>query len=195
MNPRHRYIALTLDDGYNFQPALLALLEKYNVRCTTFLIGSWASTHRGEVKSMAAAGLEVANHTWSHSFLTRISPTAMTAQLLRTQKLLLSITGKNVPYLRPPYGDTNPSVKTTAARAGYRLVLWSKTFGDSGRGITAEKAYNNVMRRWGPVVPGDVILCHWGSRESYVALQRIIPELQAKGFTFVTVSELVADSK
>jgi peptidoglycan/xylan/chitin deacetylase (PgdA/CDA1 family) len=51
------------------------------------------------------------------------------------------------------------------------------------------------MERNGGVRPGDIILCHWGSESSYEAMKRILPELKARGYEFVTISELIADSR
>ena len=193
--PHHKYIAITLDDGYNFQPALLGLFKQYDVHCTTFLIGSWAATHKADLKLMKEAGFEIANHSWSHPFLTRLSSAAIATELTKTQKVITSVTGSQAPYLRPPFGATNASVKAAAARLGYRIVMWDRTFGDSGRGATPKKLYSNVMSSGGGVKPGDIILCHWGSKPSYEALKKILPDLRAQGYEFVTLSELIADSK
>lgn len=195
LNPRHKYIAITLDDGYNYQPALLELFKQYDVHCTTFLIGSWAATHKSALKDMKAAGFEIANHSWTHPFLTKLSSAGVANELKKTQRVLSSVTGNQAPYLRPPFGATNPSVKATAASLGYRIVMWDRTFGDSGRGATPTKLYSNVMYSGGGVKPGDIILCHWGSKPSYEALKRILPDLKAQGYEFVTLSELIADSK
>jgi peptidoglycan/xylan/chitin deacetylase (PgdA/CDA1 family) len=195
LHPRHKYIALTLDDGYNFQPQMLDLLKQYDARCTTFLVGSWAATHKSDLKLMKAAGFEIANHSWSHPSLTKLSSNAVASELTRTQRVISSVTGNQAPYLRPPFGATNSSVKATAASLGYRIVMWDRTLGDSGRGATPTKLYANVVTSNGGVKPGDVILCHWGSKPSYEALKRILPDLKAQGYEFVTISELIADSK
>jgi peptidoglycan-N-acetylglucosamine deacetylase len=195
LSPRHKYIALTLDDGYNFQPAMLALLKQYDAHCTTFLIGSWAASHKSDLRAMRDAGFEIANHTWSHPFLTKLSSSQIESQLTKTQRVITSVTGNQAPYLRPPFGATDSQVKAAAASLGYRIVMWDRTFGDSGRGATPKKLYDNVVNSDGGVQPGDVILCHWGSKPSYEALKKILPDLQAQGYQFVTVSELIADSK
>ena len=194
LHPRHKYIALTLDDGYNFQPALLALLKSYDIRCTTFVVGSWAAANKPDIKAMKDAGFEIANHSWSHPALTTLSSAQIASQLTRQQQVISSVTGHQAPYLRPPFGATNPHVKAVAASLGYRIVMWDRTFGDSGRGATVNKLYDNVVNAHGGIQPGDVILCHWGSKPSYEALKRIIPDLKAQGYQFVTISELVADS-
>ena len=195
LKPRHKYIALTLDDGYNFQPEMLALLKQYDAHCTTFLIGSWAASHKADLKLMRDAGFEIGNHSWTHPFLTRMSTSQIQSELSRTQKVISSVTGNQAPYLRPPFGDTNAHVKAAAAQLGYRIVMWDRTFGDSGRGATPKKLYANVVTSNGGVKPGDIILCHWGSKPSYEALKKILPDLQAQGYQFVTISELIADSK
>lgn len=195
LRPRHKYIALTLDDGYDFQPEMLEYLKAHNVRCTTFLVGTWASGHAKEVKRMRDAGFEIANHTWSHPFLTRLSSSGVRRELTRTQRVLTRVTGNQAPYLRPPFGDTDSGVKSAAAGLGYRVVLWNRSFGDSGRGPTPKKLYNNVMKSRGGVKPGDIILGHWSSKPTYEALKKVVPELQAQGYEFVTISELIADSK
>lgn len=195
LHPRHKYVALTLDDGYNFQPQMLELLKQYDARCTTFLIGSWAATHKSDLKLMKDAGFEIANHSWSHPQLTKLSSAGVASELTRTQKVISSVTGNQAPYLRPPFGATNSSVKAAAAQLGYRIVMWDRTFGDSGRGATPTKLYANVVTSNGGIQPGDVVLCHWGSKPSYEALKKILPDLKAQGYEFVTISELIADSK
>jgi peptidoglycan/xylan/chitin deacetylase (PgdA/CDA1 family) len=193
LKPRHKYIAFTLDDGYNFQPRFLKLFQKYDAHCTTFLIGAWAASHKRDVKLMSKAGFEIGNHTWNHAFLTKLSSSQIQSQLRRTQRVISSVTGNQVPYLRPPYGDTDPHVKAAAAALGYRIILWDRTFGDSGGHPTAARVTRTVLRNGG-IQPGDVILCHWGSEGSYEALKKLLPQLKAQGFKFVTVSELIADS-
>jgi peptidoglycan-N-acetylglucosamine deacetylase len=194
LKPKHKYIALTLDDGYNFQPEFLKLLEKYDAHCTTFLIGAWAASHKREVKLMKKAGFEIANHGWSHPFMSRQSTSQIQSELKRTQRAISAVTGNQAPYMRPPYGDTDAHVKAASAALGYRVVLWNRSFGDSGGNPTAARVTKTVTRNGG-IKRGDVILCHWGSKGTYAALKKLLPKLKAKGYKFVTVSELVADSK
>jgi peptidoglycan-N-acetylglucosamine deacetylase len=195
LEPKHKYIAFTLDDGYGFQPQMLKLLQKYDARCTTFLIGSWMKSNKKTVRRLRKSGFEIANHTWDHATLTGLSDAAIRRELLRTQEVITSVTGNQAPYMRPPGGGTDQRVARVAASLGYKVVLWNGTFADSAKHPSPEKAYRSVMTRWGGVHPGDIILCHWGSENSYEAMKRILPELAAQGYKFVTLSELIADSK
>ena len=195
LKPKHKYIAITLDDGYGFQPEMFKLLRQYDARCTTFVLGSWASTHKSTLKELNSAGFEIANHTWDHKVLTKLSDSQIESELLRTQKAISAVTGNQAPYMRPPGGATNPRVKSLVASLGYKQVMWNRSFGDSGRGATTKKLYENVVTSNGGIKPGDIILCHWGSKATYQAMKVILPELKSQGYEFVTVSELIADSQ
>jgi peptidoglycan/xylan/chitin deacetylase (PgdA/CDA1 family) len=188
LHPKHKYVAITLDDGYGFQIPMLDLLEKYHARCTTFLIGEWMAQNKAIVKRLDHDGFEIANHTWSHVNLTNLSAGQVASQLTRTQAVISGITGNQAPYLRPPGGATDPAVKRVASSLGYHIVLWDRTFGES-------RAYYHVIQERGGVQPGDVILCHWGDVDAYQEMDRILSKLKAQGYEFVTLSELVADSK
>lgn len=194
LSPEGKYVALTLDDGYGFRPEMLELLQQYDARCTTFLVGEWVKNNPGSVRMMRDAGFEIANHTWDHKLLTKLSDYQIERQLGRTQTAISSLTGDQAPYMRPPGGATNDRVRHAAGRLGYNVVLWNRTLADSSSEASARKSYRSVMKRNGGVQPGDIILCHWGSEAAYEALQRILPELKAQGYEFVTVSELVARS-
>ena len=195
LNPRHKYIAITLDDGYGFQTKMLDLLEQYHAHCTTFLIGQWAAQNKPILKRLNKDGFEIGNHTWDHKPLTKMSSSQIVSELAKTQTIISSVTGNQAPYLRPPGGATNTSVRQVAASRGYRVIMWNRTFGDSGGGPTPTKLYNNAVVANGGVQPGDIILCHWGSKMSYQAMKRVLPYLKAQGYEIVTISELIADSK
>ena len=195
LKPKHKYIAITIDDGYGFQPEMLELLQQYDARCTTFVLGSWAASNKPTLKKLDAAGFEIANHTWDHKSLTKLSAEQQRAELLRTQKVISSVTGNQAPYMRPPGGATNEKVRSVAADLGYRQIMWTRTFADSSKHASAKNSYHWVMEYGGGVKPGDIILCHWGSENTLAAMRRILPELKAQGYEFVTVSELIADSK
>ncbi len=195
LKPKHKYVAITLDDGYGFQPEMLELLQKYDARCTTFLLGEWMKNNTKTVKKLDEAGFEIANHTWDHKTLTNLSDSQVTSELERTQKVISAVTGNQAPYMRPPGGGTNKRVKQLSADLGYTTIMWSRTFADSSKHASPENSYHYVMEYGGGVKPGDIILCHWGSKNTLAAMKRILPELKAEGYEFVTVSELIADSQ
>ena len=191
LNPNKKLVAITLDDGLSYDPRLLDLFEKNHTTATTFLLGQAVADNPKFVERLKADGFEIANHTWDHTSLTKLSASGVRAQLAKTQKAISAITGNQAPYMRPPGGATNASVKQTAAGLGYTVVLWNKSFADTSKAATPERLYHNVMDG---LKPGDIILCHWKGRATYEAMVLILPELKRRGYRVVTLSELIAAS-
>jgi len=78
------------------------------------------SFQQADSEALAQGRLRNRNHTWDHAALTRLSSSQMKSELSRTQKVISSVTGNQAPYMRPPGGATNASVKALAASMGYR---------------------------------------------------------------------------
>lgn len=191
LSPKHRYVAITLDDGIPFDTRILKLFEDSGVRCTTFVLGEFARSRPDLMRRLKADGFEIANHTWDHKDLARLSAAGVRRELSTTQRQISEVTGNQAPYLRPPGGGYDDAVVREAASMGYRTVLWSRSLADTSRSATVAQLYKNATVG---IKPGDIILCHWGRPYTYEALKLIVPELQRQGFELVTISELVADS-
>jgi peptidoglycan/xylan/chitin deacetylase (PgdA/CDA1 family) len=189
--PKRKLVAITLDDGIPFNTKILDLFEARGIRCTTFLLGQAVRAHPDLVRRLNKDGFEIANHTWDHKTLTKLSDAQILSEWSRTQAAISAITGNQAPYMRPPGGGTNLHVRSLAASMGYHVVLWDKSFADTSRAATPQRLFHNVMDT---LKPGEIILCHWGGRDTYEALQLILPEMERRGFTPVTLSEMLADS-
>ncbi len=192
LHPKHKYIAITLDDGVPFDVRILQLFEERHWSATTFLLGTMVTSNPAIVQRLNKDGFEIANHTWDHATLTKLSDAQVRAELAKTQAAISKITGNQAPYLRPPGGATNATVKSIAGSMGYNIVLWNKSFADTSGSATPQQCAANALK---DLKPGDIILCHWGRPATYGAMQILLPELERQGYRVVTVSELIADSK
>lgn len=184
-------IALTFDDegSPNRINAILAALEQENIRATMFLNGVWVAKNKALVARMAEAGHEIANHTYSHRNLTVLSNDEIKRELERTNAAIAAAGVTPAPLFRPPYGTYNAKVLTAAGDAGFPYaVLWSIDTKD-WEGRSAESISNNVLNQ---AKAGDIVLFHLHGRNTAAALPRIIRELRARGFQFVTVSQLIS---
>jgi peptidoglycan-N-acetylglucosamine deacetylase len=190
-HPKRKLISITLDDGLPFDMRILDLFEANHISATTFLIGQVAAKRPTLVARLRKDGFEIADHTWDHKTLTKLSDAQIRDELLRTQEAISKVTGNQAPYMRPPGGGTNARVKKIAASMGYKVVLWSKSFADTSKYATPDKLYHNVMDH---LKPGDIILCHWGGKDTYEALKLILPELERRGYETVPLSEMLRDS-
>lgn len=191
LKPKGRLVAITIDDGIPFDTRMLDLFEKEGAHGTAFVLGTFARSRPDLVKRMDAGGWEIANHSWDHKNLKNLSDAKLRAELTKTQETISAVTGNQAPYLRPPGGAYDKQVEKVAASMGYRLVMWNRSLADTSSSATTNQLYRNAVSG---VKPGDIILCHWGRPHTYEAMRMILPELKRRGFTVVSVSELIADS-
>jgi peptidoglycan/xylan/chitin deacetylase (PgdA/CDA1 family) len=198
---RHE-VALTFDAGGDrgFAEEILDTLKEYGVIASFGITGDWASQNPDLVQRMVGDGHMVFNHTWSHRSFTGYStkgwddgitdPDEQIDEIDRTENEIRDLTGYDTaPYFRPPYGDLDDDVLQTVADAGYWItVMWScDSLGWNGATVDEiiEKCGDNAEN-------GDIILLHVGSDSTdHDALPGLIESLQASGFDFVTVEQLL----
>src|ERR1051325_3376516 len=101
------YIALTFDDGPNatLTPKLLDLLAARHLKATFFVVGQNAADHPDILKRAVREGHEIANHSWSHPNLAKMSDEAVRRALQKTDDAISAAIGKRPTLLRPPYGS------------------------------------------------------------------------------------------
>lgn len=185
-------IALTFDDGPSDKTtgAILDLLARYHIRATFFVVGVNVCKNPQMVKREASEGHEIGNHTFSHPHLRKLNQTSLEAELSQTADTVYAVCGKEIELFRPPEGYWSDAIEAASRSMGYRPVLWTID--------TTDWAHNSADRIVKTVEEGakdgSIVLMHdciVGESHTLEALERIIPDLIAKGFVFVTVPELV----
>ena len=185
-------IALTFDDGPHpyYTPQVLAILQKYGVKATFFCIGQSVAAYPDIVKEAHAAGHVIANHSWSHPNMALFSRSRIVSELTRTSKVIEQVIGVRPIFFRPPYGAFSTQVLKQADCLGLKTVIWNIRATDWAKpGI--DVIANRILSR---SVYGGIILLHdsGGDRSQTVAaLPDIIVGLQQRGFTFVTLEQMV----
>jgi peptidoglycan-N-acetylglucosamine deacetylase len=184
------YIAMTFDDGPSatLTPKLLDLLAVHHIKATFFVIGENVAEHPGIVARAAREGHEIANHSWSHPNLAKMSDEGVRRQLWQTDEAIKSATGTRPTLLRPPYGSiTEREKRWIHDEFGYQIVLWDVDPYDWKRpGPTVVR--NRILQE---TRPGSIVLSHDIHPGTIEAMPSTFDALQAKGFKFVTVSELI----
>ena len=187
-----KLIALTFDDGphpHNTD-AVLAVLEKYDVKATFFEIGRNITLYPDVTRRVAAAGHEIGNHTYHHPHLSRVSDDDLLKELAACGQSTKEAVGTVPVLFRPPEGARTAARCKLLGENGYRQILWSVDTND-WRGHSAEEITRGVLRK---VKPGDIILMHDYVAHRFqgaAALETMIPALLEQGYRFITVSELL----
>lgn len=181
-----KLVCFTFDDG-PYAPVtnkILDTLEKYNGRATFFVVGDRADTYSDEIIRASKMGCEIGTHTYSHVNLNSLSVPEMQEEIKKSCDAISKYTGKKVKVLRPPEGAANDTVK---ANVGMPMVMWSVDSRD-WESRNADSVYNMVMNN---VYDGSIVLMHDLYPATAEAFARLVPELKAQGYKFVTFSELM----
>ena len=125
-------LAITFDDGPNreWSPQILALLARYQVKATFFMVGKRAAEEPELVRAVHAAGHLVGCHSWEHPNLAYVGLERVEQELWRSRRAIEEITGEALRYFRPPFGAHGPLTFRQARRMGLEPVLWNAMTSD-----------------------------------------------------------------
>ena len=185
--PASRFVALTFDDGprRDTTSRLLDGLRERGASATFFLIGQQIEGSEDLLLRMRDEGHQVGNHSWSHASLKDESDWGLLQEVGRTDTLLREVLGEGSYWLRPPYGLLTARQRQLIT---VPVIKWSVDPEDWKLRDT-EKDVAAVLKK---VRPGDIILMHDSIPATVDAALRIVDALQAEGYIFVTVEELLA---
>ena len=180
-------IALTFDDGPGtYTNDFLDLFEEYGIRATFCVVGNLVNTQPDTLARAVELGSEVIGHSWDHKNLAKLNPDDVRKQLVDTMDAIEAATGTRVLMFRPPYGESNESMKDVAAELDMALISWSVDAYDWDT-KDVDAIYNAVLHN---VENGAIILSHETYKSTLEAYKRLIPDLLDLGYQIVTVSEL-----
>lgn len=189
-DPSIHAVALTFDDGPHpeYTPRILAILQRYRVHATFFVVGKMAKRYPKLVQQEYSLGNTIGNHSMHHVDLTTISTEAVTAEWADSNAVIRSLTGETPRFCRPPSGFYTQETITSAESLGLSMVLWSRyphDYGDPGTEVIVKRVVSGVRN-------GDIILLHDGVEQTIEALPVIITALQQQRFEFVTLDKMSA---
>ncbi|WP_108933900.1 polysaccharide deacetylase family protein [Streptomyces ardesiacus] len=171
------YVGLTFDDGPSgTTQSLLNALRQNGLRATMFNQGQYAAQNPALVRAQADAGMWVANHSYTHPHMTQLGQAQMDSEISRTQQAIAGAGGGTPKLFRPPYGETNATLRSVEAKYGLTEVIWDVDSQDWNNAST--DAIVQAVSRLGN---GQVILMHDWPANTLAAVPRIAQTLAAKG--------------
>jgi peptidoglycan-N-acetylglucosamine deacetylase len=195
-----KVIALTFDACSTRKPSqyderITKILIETRTAATLFLGGKWMEDDTVQTKYLANIPyFELGNHTLLHPHLLKMSDDQIRQELAWTQQILFSLTGKQTTLFRPPYGEEDDRVVRIAASMGLTTIQFDLASGDPDSSISKERLveYVSSMAKCGSIIVMHINRRGWHTAE---ALPEIISRLRKRGFTFVTVGELLSELK
>jgi peptidoglycan/xylan/chitin deacetylase (PgdA/CDA1 family) len=181
-------VALTFDDGPSpiYTPQILAILKKYHIKATFFLVGSRAEQYPEIVKAIHANGHVIASHSMTHPKLTRLSATQLKNEIAQPIEIIYRIIGIKPKCLRYPFGLSNTHVRNEIRAYGMAPVpMGFNSFDYSRPG--AQKIVTWVLEN---IYSKQIILMHDGYNhrdQTVAALPAIIEGIQKKKLGFSTI--------
>ncbi|GAA0630585.1 polysaccharide deacetylase family protein [Kutzneria viridogrisea] len=190
-----KVLALTFDDGpdpVGAQPMLDTLASR-GVHGTFYLIGRDLAAHPELGRAIAQAGHEIGNHTYSHQRMVLVSPQFVAEEVERTDELIRRTGYTGEITFRPPNGKKLLALPYYLHEHDRRTITWDvepNSYPEVDRSASAITDYTVNH-----VTPGSIVLLHGmyqGREQTRAALGPIIDQLRARGYRFVTVSQLLA---
>ena len=184
-----KYISITFDCawGTDHTDGILEALAGQNVRATFFMVQFWTEKYPDYVKKISDAGNEIGTHSKTHSYMSKLSASQISAELESSSAAIEAVTGKKVDLFRAPYGDYDDELVNTAEKDGYYTIQWDVDSLD-WKDLSANEIVTRVTSR---VKSGSVILMHNNGLHTAEAVPVILQTLKERGYTFVPVGELI----
>lgn len=189
-------VALTFDAcstllDSRFDSSVAEILIASKTSATIFLGGKWVLDRPGDAMHLASVPFfEIGNHTYLHGHLTKVTDDRLYHEILWTQEIIYTVTGKIPVAFRPPYLENDTKVRETAARLGLKTIGGDLPSGDPDENATKAKLIDEIKYH---VQNGSIIIMHInkGGKHTAEALPEIIRLLKEKGFELVTISQLL----
>lgn len=187
------HVALIFDDGPHATQTdkLLEIFAAEQIHVTFGTIGRNAATRPDLLRRVAAAGHEIANHSYSHKPPKDLPAEGVAAEVAGAQETITAITGTAPRWYWPPYLAIDDQVRASVAKVGIQIYLPQQLV-VSGDYMTELDAAEIFRRATTGVADGSVILFHEWRPETAGQIPAVIAELRRQGCVFLTFSEMAA---
>ena len=181
-------VALTFDDGPNpgITDEIIDILEENGIVATFFVVGQ--NIHGDNADRMRRAhslGCEIANHSFTHSYMDRMTEDVIRDEIKRTTELIYETVGEYPRFFRPPYIAVSQIMHDCIELpfiCGINCADWESRVSTEERTEFLENKCPD----------GAIILMHdfQGNQKTVDAVRAAVPVMLGKGYEFVTVTGL-----
>lgn len=190
-----RRVLLTFDDGPDprYTPQILSILREHGIKAVFFVVGKQVLENPELLQEIASDGHLLANHTFTHASIDRMTPEELLAELRRTDAAVAEIAGKSMHWFRPPRGLYTDENYMILQNEGKEVLMWDAGLEKENITEPARLVINLIKRVSGR--RSMVLLLHDGNPHNnrdragtVEALPMLINELQQMGCAFIDPS-------
>ncbi|MEL7623264.1 MAG: polysaccharide deacetylase family protein [Clostridiales bacterium] len=181
-------LMINVDWGEEILPAMLEALAKEKIKATFFISGRFAERQAEMVRTIAAAGHEIANHGYSHPHVDRLSINENQNEIIKTSEALKAAGVTESPYFATPYGEKKEHVIQAAEALNYKVIFWTLDTVD-----WKEPSVDTILQRIVPkAADGALILAH-PKACTVDAIPGLAAGIREKGLEFASLSDILAE--
>ena len=172
--------------GTEYIDDILSICNKYDIKATFFLGGSWAEGNLDKVLNIYLEGHEIGNHGYLHKDHSVLDYDLNAQEINATNNLIKEYIGIDMNLFAPPSGEFNDATIMSCDNLNYNIIMWSRDtidWRDQDSNVIYNRAINNLNN-------GDLILMH-PTKATVKALPMIITYILANDFNLTTVSNNV----
>ena len=186
-----KLVAISFDAAWGNEDTqhLIDIMDKYGIKATFFVVGSWVDKYPESVKALSDAGHDVMNHSDTHPHMPQLSTEEIISEIQTCNDKVAGVTGVSPTLIRLPYGDYDDKTISAVRSIGMEPIQWDVDSLD-WKDLSADEITQRVLSG---VKPGSIVLFHNAALHTPEALPGIIDSLQKDGYTFVKIADLIAD--
>lgn len=191
VDTKEKKIAISFDSAWGAEDFdnIMETLDKHKVKATYFMTGSWVEDNPECVKTLVEKGHDLGNHSEHHYDMTTLTDNEIKEEIMKVHDKVKEIAGYDMKLFRPPYGAYDNKVIKAAYDLEYYPIEWSVDSLD-WKDYGVDSIINTVCNHEA-LEPGAIILCHNGAKYTAKALDKLLTNLEEKGYEFVPISELI----
>ena len=195
VNTNKKQVALTFDIGWGETrlKQIVSILNARGVKATFFVTGEWASSHQDLMSEMKEAQFEIGSHGMKHNAYTALNDDEIKKDISQANSFIRKAGIDRIKYLRPPEGEINSRIISIGNDSNMEIVSWS-VYPHDDQNPGYKNIIDDVVKN---TKKGDIIRLHASdsARDTVQALPGIIQSLKGKGYTFVTLSDLISNAE
>lgn len=182
-------VAFTFDCAWGADDidSIISTLTQNDVYATFFAVGDWVKKYPDAVKKLSDAGMEIGNHSYSHTHVNKLSFEDNVEDMKKCNELIESITGEKVNFYRGPYGEYNNTVIKAAECLNMQVIQWDVDTLDY-EGKTPDEMCQRIQKK---IRNGSIILMHNDTKYTASGLQQIIDTIKEEGYEIVPLNALI----